>query len=180
MEKKTYCLIGGGGDGADLYGGLMMEVPKMDPLGLLLHHHHHYHLDAAAAAANGNASPPSIPPRNKQSLPHFRFRLPTLSLFPQLDLPPLHVSNQPLSSPAPPFPSFSYFMISIHSRDWIFFLLFYVFSQEFFRTREVGEFASGALAGAMTKAVLAPLETIRFHSPIPFPFSVSAIVSFIT
>lgn len=105
MEKKTYFLIGGGGDGADLYGGLMMEVPKMDPLGLLLHHHHHYHLDAAAA--NGNASPPSIPPCNKQSLLHFRFRLPTLSLFPQLDLPPLHVSNQPLSSPAPPFPSFS-------------------------------------------------------------------------
>ncbi|XP_030972592.1 probable mitochondrial adenine nucleotide transporter BTL1 [Quercus lobata] len=31
----------------------------------------------------------------------------------------------------------------------------------FFRTREVGEFLSGALAGAMTKAVLAPLETIR-------------------
>lgn len=32
---------------------------------------------------------------------------------------------------------------------------------EFFRTREAGEFLSGALAGAMTKAVLAPLETIR-------------------
>ncbi|XP_026404866.1 probable mitochondrial adenine nucleotide transporter BTL1 [Papaver somniferum] len=31
----------------------------------------------------------------------------------------------------------------------------------FVRTREVGEFLSGALAGAMTKAVLAPLETIR-------------------
>lgn len=30
-------------------------------------------------------------------------------------------------------------------------------------SREVGEFLSGALAGAMTKAVLAPLETIRFH-----------------
>ncbi|KAK4745994.1 hypothetical protein SAY87_012306 [Trapa incisa] len=29
------------------------------------------------------------------------------------------------------------------------------------RTREVGEFISGALAGAMTKAVLAPMETIR-------------------
>ncbi|KAJ0985184.1 hypothetical protein J5N97_003540 [Dioscorea zingiberensis] len=29
------------------------------------------------------------------------------------------------------------------------------------RCREVGEFISGALAGAMTKAVLAPLETIR-------------------
>ncbi|KAF5787862.1 putative mitochondrial carrier domain protein [Helianthus annuus] len=29
------------------------------------------------------------------------------------------------------------------------------------KTREVGEFVSGALAGAMTKAVLAPLETIR-------------------
>ncbi|XP_027122986.1 probable mitochondrial adenine nucleotide transporter BTL1 [Coffea arabica] len=32
---------------------------------------------------------------------------------------------------------------------------------EFFRSREVAEFLSGALAGAMTKAVLAPLETIR-------------------
>ncbi|XP_058113524.1 probable mitochondrial adenine nucleotide transporter BTL1 isoform X2 [Magnolia sinica] len=31
----------------------------------------------------------------------------------------------------------------------------------FLRNREVGEFLSGALAGAMTKAVLAPLETIR-------------------
>lgn len=31
----------------------------------------------------------------------------------------------------------------------------------FLRTREVGEFLSGALAGAMTKAILAPLETIR-------------------
>lgn len=35
------------------------------------------------------------------------------------------------------------------------------FMQKFIRTREVGEFLSGALAGAMTKAVLAPLETIR-------------------
>ncbi|KAJ8484426.1 hypothetical protein OPV22_016911 [Ensete ventricosum] len=33
--------------------------------------------------------------------------------------------------------------------------------KNFFRSREVGEFVSGALAGAMTKAVLAPLETIR-------------------
>ncbi|KAJ8447590.1 hypothetical protein Cgig2_031203 [Carnegiea gigantea] len=33
--------------------------------------------------------------------------------------------------------------------------------QGFIRTREVGEFLSGALAGAMAKAVLAPLETIR-------------------
>ncbi|KAI7985861.1 hypothetical protein LOK49_LG14G00697 [Camellia lanceoleosa] len=32
--------------------------------------------------------------------------------------------------------------------------------QNFLRSREVGEFLSGALAGAMTKAVLAPLETI--------------------
>ncbi|KAG9141378.1 hypothetical protein Leryth_001840 [Lithospermum erythrorhizon] len=32
---------------------------------------------------------------------------------------------------------------------------------EFSRSREVREFLSGALAGAMTKAVLAPLETIR-------------------
>ncbi|KAL4589339.1 hypothetical protein LXL04_002245 [Taraxacum kok-saghyz] len=31
----------------------------------------------------------------------------------------------------------------------------------FVKTREAGEFLSGALAGAMTKAVLAPLETIR-------------------
>ncbi|XP_062192872.1 probable mitochondrial adenine nucleotide transporter BTL1 [Phragmites australis] len=31
----------------------------------------------------------------------------------------------------------------------------------FLRNREVAEFVSGALAGAMTKAVLAPLETIR-------------------
>jgi hypothetical protein len=34
--------------------------------------------------------------------------------------------------------------------------------QAFFRTREVREFASGALAGAMSKAILAPLETIRY------------------
>ncbi|PSS18193.1 Mitochondrial adenine nucleotide transporter like [Actinidia chinensis var. chinensis] len=33
--------------------------------------------------------------------------------------------------------------------------------KEFLRNREVGEFVSGALAGAMTKAILAPLETIR-------------------
>ncbi|KAL2929325.1 putative mitochondrial adenine nucleotide transporter BTL1 [Bienertia sinuspersici] len=33
--------------------------------------------------------------------------------------------------------------------------------QDVLNTREVGEFLSGALAGAMTKAVLAPLETIR-------------------
>ncbi|KAA8541524.1 hypothetical protein F0562_022676 [Nyssa sinensis] len=33
--------------------------------------------------------------------------------------------------------------------------------KDFLRNREVGEFLSGALAGAMTKAVLAPLETIR-------------------
>lgn len=32
---------------------------------------------------------------------------------------------------------------------------------DFVHSREVGEFLSGALAGAMTKAVLAPLETIR-------------------
>ncbi|WZY84115.1 hypothetical protein YC2023_030499 [Brassica napus] len=34
--------------------------------------------------------------------------------------------------------------------------------KEFFKSREAREFLSGALAGAMTKAVLAPLETIRF------------------
>ncbi|KAJ1269189.1 hypothetical protein BS78_07G191300 [Paspalum vaginatum] len=33
--------------------------------------------------------------------------------------------------------------------------------KNFLRNREVAEFMSGALAGAMTKAVLAPLETIR-------------------
>ncbi|XVE91122.1 hypothetical protein DITRI_Ditri20bG0129400 [Diplodiscus trichospermus] len=33
--------------------------------------------------------------------------------------------------------------------------------RDFLSIREVGEFLSGALAGAMTKAVLAPLETIR-------------------
>lgn len=33
--------------------------------------------------------------------------------------------------------------------------------KDFTKSREVGEFLSGALAGAMTKAVLAPLETIR-------------------
>ncbi|XP_038694382.1 probable mitochondrial adenine nucleotide transporter BTL1 isoform X3 [Tripterygium wilfordii] len=33
--------------------------------------------------------------------------------------------------------------------------------KDFFQTREFREFLSGALAGAMTKAVLAPLETIR-------------------
>ncbi|KAG5538143.1 hypothetical protein RHGRI_025277 [Rhododendron griersonianum] len=36
--------------------------------------------------------------------------------------------------------------------------------QDILRTREVGEFLSGALAGAMTKAVLAPLETIRISN----------------
>ncbi|PIA43897.1 hypothetical protein AQUCO_01800145v1 [Aquilegia coerulea] len=34
-------------------------------------------------------------------------------------------------------------------------------TKDFLRTREVREFFSGALAGAMTKAVLGPLETIR-------------------
>ncbi|KAJ4897764.1 putative mitochondrial adenine nucleotide transporter BTL1 [Raphanus sativus] len=33
--------------------------------------------------------------------------------------------------------------------------------KDFFKSREAREFLSGALAGAMTKAVLAPLETIR-------------------
>ncbi|KAF7135425.1 hypothetical protein RHSIM_Rhsim08G0250800 [Rhododendron simsii] len=36
--------------------------------------------------------------------------------------------------------------------------------KDILRTREVGEFLSGALAGAMTKAVLAPLETIRISN----------------
>ena len=34
--------------------------------------------------------------------------------------------------------------------------------QTFLRNREVAEFVSGAMAGAMTKAVLAPRETIRY------------------
>jgi hypothetical protein len=34
--------------------------------------------------------------------------------------------------------------------------------QTFLRNREVAEFVSGAMAGAMTKAALAPLETIRY------------------
>ncbi|KAL5758802.1 hypothetical protein ACOSP7_021413 [Xanthoceras sorbifolium] len=38
---------------------------------------------------------------------------------------------------------------------------FRVAIKDILRTREAGEFLSGALAGAMTKAVLAPLETIR-------------------
>ncbi|TXG69572.1 hypothetical protein EZV62_004507 [Acer yangbiense] len=33
--------------------------------------------------------------------------------------------------------------------------------EDILKTREAGEFLSGALAGAMTKAILAPLETIR-------------------
>lgn len=41
------------------------------------------------------------------------------------------------------------------------------------RTREAGEFLSGALAGAMTKAVLAPLETIRY-------FLINIILLYIT
>lgn len=43
---------------------------------------------------------------------------------------------------------------------------FYLFTvspfQNFLGSREAREFFSGALAGAMTKAILAPLETIRF------------------
>ncbi|RRT42219.1 hypothetical protein B296_00032504 [Ensete ventricosum] len=46
-------------------------------------------------------------------------------------------------------------------------LMLLVLLQNVFRSREVGEFVSGALAGAMTKAVLAPLETIRFASSPP-------------
>lgn len=42
--------------------------------------------------------------------------------------------------------------------------------QDFLRTREVGEFLSGALAGAMTKAVLAPLETIRLVCHVMYLF----------
>lgn len=40
--------------------------------------------------------------------------------------------------------------------------------QDVLKTREAGEFLSGALAGAMTKAVLAPLETIRFGLSLVF------------
>ncbi|KAK0597371.1 hypothetical protein LWI29_024636 [Acer saccharum] len=38
---------------------------------------------------------------------------------------------------------------------------FRVAIKDILKTREAGEFLSGALAGAMTKAILAPLETIR-------------------
>lgn len=38
---------------------------------------------------------------------------------------------------------------------------FFDLLQDVVKTREFGEFLSGALAGAMTKAILAPLETIR-------------------
>lgn len=63
-------------------------------------------------------------------------------------------------------------------RGSIFFLIFLVIVsvkltpfdviQDFLRTREVGEFLSGALAGAMTKAILAPLETIRLALVISY------------
>ena len=69
---------------------------------------------------------------------------------------------------------FSFYFFSLFSFSYIFYLSLFAFScilvirmqcidviQDFMRTREVGEFISGALAGAMTKAVLAPLETIR-------------------
>jgi hypothetical protein len=39
--------------------------------------------------------------------------------------------------------------------------------QTLLRKREAAEFVSGAMAGAMTKAVLAPLETIRYLLHFP-------------
>lgn len=47
-------------------------------------------------------------------------------------------------------------------------LNFFCLPQDLLKTREVGEFLSGAFAGAMTKAILAPLETIRLVPAILF------------
>ncbi|XP_050223850.1 probable mitochondrial adenine nucleotide transporter BTL1 [Mercurialis annua] len=55
---------------------------------------------------------------------------------------------EPSSSPSPPPFEFQFPDVSLAIKNVV-------------RTREVGEFLSGALAGVMTKAVLAPLETIR-------------------
>jgi hypothetical protein len=76
---------------------------------------------------------------------------------------------------------YSRLLLALHlgaERGSIFFLIFLVIVsvkltpfdviQDFLRTREVGEFLSGALAGAMTKAILAPLETIRLALVISY------------
>lgn len=47
------------------------------------------------------------------------------------------------------------------------------------RSREAGEFLSGALAGAMTKAVLAPLETIRLRFALSLLVSSTCVTAFI-
>lgn len=191
-QKKSCCysMIGGGdggGGGGDLYG-LMMLVPK----DLLLLHNHLSDTTAAATSsfsasstttAANNTTTTTRPLHQHQLLLDFRFRPPTLSL-PHLQLPRLHVC--PSSSTS------SLLFLSISSgttansitlfltlmsnwkltpkiRNKINILVltclmdgWLVGFQEFFRSREVAEFLSGALAGAMTKAVLAPLETIRW------------------
>ncbi|KAG6425734.1 hypothetical protein SASPL_109937 [Salvia splendens] len=48
--------------------------------------------------------------------------------------------------------------------------------EDLLKTREVGEFLSGAFAGAMTKAILAPLETIRLVPGILFCNSLLQVV----
>jgi len=73
----------------------------------------------------------------------------------QIRLPPLPVTVPPISVIPLVMPTFCLFKF--------FFLCFCVFPfQNFLGSREAREFFSGALAGAMTKAILAPLETIRF------------------
>ena len=42
--------------------------------------------------------------------------------------------------------------------------------------REVREFASGALAGAMSKAILAPLETIRYSETLISMFCLCTLI----
>lgn len=59
---------------------------------------------------------------------------------------------------------YDFICVDVYFRELLFFPLmkpWLSIIQNFLGTREVGEFVSGALAGAMTKAVLAPLETIR-------------------
>lgn len=86
--------------------------------------------------------------------------------------------------------SSSYYITSLKESNFAFGALFIVLDhglswfwsftiQEFFGTREVGEFVSGALAGAMTKAVLAPLETIRLSNCLYLEHKQNAYLSHI-
>ncbi|QHO05743.1 putative mitochondrial adenine nucleotide transporter [Arachis hypogaea] len=56
--------------------------------------------------------------------------------------------------------------------------LAHAFREFLVMTREVGEFVSGALAAAMTKAVLAPLETIRTRMLIGVAPKISLVALF--